>query len=105
MQRRGFIKRMGLGSALLGTAGAMSIPAFAGEKSAAPTFRMDFAPHFGMFKNSAPGGIVDELKFMADQGFRSLEDNGMLKRSAADQELIGKTLNDLGMRMGVFVID
>jgi hydroxypyruvate isomerase len=105
MQRRGFIKRMGLGSALLGTAGAMSIPAFAGEKSAAPTFKMDFAPHFGMFKNSAPGGIVDELKFMADQGFRSLEDNGMLKRSVADQELIGKTLNDLGMRMGVFVID
>jgi hypothetical protein len=34
-----------------------------------------------------------------------LEDNGLLKRSVADQELIGKTLNDLGMRMGVFVID
>lgn len=105
MERRGFIKRMGLGSAILGTAGAMTIPAFAGEKAPAPTFKMDFAPHFGMFKNSAPGGIVDELKFMADQGFRSLEDNGMLKRSVADQELIGKTLNDLGMRMGVFVID
>lgn len=104
MERRGFIKKMGLGSTLLGLSGAMTIPAFAGSK-AAPTFNMDFAPHFGMFKNSAPGGIVDELKFMADQGFRSLEDNGMLKRSVVEQELIGKTLNDLGMRMGVFVVE
>lgn len=105
MERRGFIKRMGLGSAFLSAAGAMSLPSFAAEKNAAPTFKMDFAPHFGMFKNHAPGGIVDELKFMADQGFRSLEDNGMLGRSVADQELIGKTLSDLGMRMGVFVVD
>jgi hydroxypyruvate isomerase len=105
MERRGFIKRIGLGSALVGATGAMSIPAFSKEKVVAAPFKMDFAPHFGMFKNHAPGGLVDELKFMADQGFRSLEDNGMLKRSVADQELIGKTLKDLGMRMGVFVID
>ena len=104
MERRGFIKKIGLGSTFVGLSGAMTLPAFA-ESKAAPTFNMDFAPHFGMFKNSAPGGIVDELKFMADQGFRSLEDNGMLKRSQAEQELIGKTLNDLGMRMGVFVVE
>jgi hydroxypyruvate isomerase len=42
---------------------------------------------------------------MADQGFRSLEDNGLLKRPLAEQELIGKTLDQLGMRMGVFVVD
>lgn len=95
---------MGLGSTILGLTSAMTVPVLAGNK-AAPTFNMDFAPHFGMFKNSAPGGIVDELQFMADQGFRSLEDNGMLKRSVAEQELIGKTLNDLGMRMGVFVVE
>jgi hydroxypyruvate isomerase len=58
-----------------------------------------------MFRNHAPGGIIDELKFMADQGFRSLEDNGMLKRSVEEQEQIGKTLDQLGMRMGVFVIE
>ena len=104
MKRRGFIKKMGLGSTLMGLSGVITMPAFA-ESKVAPTFNMDFAPHFGMFKNSAPGGIVDELKFMADQGFRSLEDNGMLNRSVAEQELIGKTLNDLGMRMGVFVVE
>ncbi|MGM0943846.1 MAG: hydroxypyruvate isomerase family protein [Bacteroidota bacterium] len=104
MKRRGFIKKIGLGSTLMGLSGGISMSALAAEKKA-PTFNMDFAPHFGMFRNSAPGGMVEELKFMADQGFRSLEDNGLLGRSVADQELIGKTLSDLGMRMGVFVID
>ncbi|WP_026950600.1 hydroxypyruvate isomerase family protein [Algoriphagus mannitolivorans] len=104
MERRGFIKKIGLGSAVLSAAGTMSLPAFAQDKKAAP-FKMDFAPHFGMFKNHAPGGFADELKFMADQGFQSLEDNGMLGRSVADQELIAKTMSDLGMRMGVFVVD
>lgn len=104
MERRGFIKKVGLGSTLMGVSGAMAMPAFAEEKKAAP-FKMDFAPHFGMFRNSAPGGLVDQLKFMADQGFRSLEDNGMLGRSVEEQTLIAKTMEELGMRMGVFVID
>ena len=83
----------------------LSLPSFAKEKVAATPFKLDFAPHFGMFKQHAPGGLVDELRFMADQGFRSLEDNGLLKRPLAEQELIGKTLDQLGMRMGVFVVD
>ena len=105
MERRGFIKRLGLGTALVSGAGMISLPAFANEKVAAAPFKLDFAPHFGMFKQHAPGGVVDELRFMADQGFRSLEDNGLLKRPIAEQELIGKTLADLVMRMGVFVVD
>jgi hydroxypyruvate isomerase len=104
MERRNFIKNIGLTTAVLGVSGASTLSAF-GSKKAEPTYNMDFAPHFGMFKNSAPGGIFDELRFMADQGFRSLEDNGLLKRSVEDQEKIGKLLNELGMRMGVFVVD
>ena len=105
MERRGFIKRLGLGTAALSGVGMLSSPSFAKEKVASTPFKLDFAPHFGMFKQHAPGGIVDELRFMADQGFRSLEDNGLLKRPLAEQELIGKTLAELGMRMGVFVVD
>ncbi|MDE0560981.1 TIM barrel protein [Algoriphagus sp. NF] len=105
MERRGFIKRVGLGSTFLGLTGGMSFQAMGKDSLNAPTFNMDFAPHFGMFRNHAPGGIIDELKFMADQGFRSLEDNGMLKRSVEEQEQIGNTLDQLGMRMGVFVIE
>jgi hydroxypyruvate isomerase len=105
MERRGFIKRLGLGAAAVSAASALPLSAFAKGKVAGAPFKLDFAPHFGMFKQHAPGGIVDELRFMADQGFRSLEDNGLLKRPLAEQELIGKTLADLGMRMGVFVVD
>ena len=49
-------------------------------------FTMDFAPYFNMFKSHAGNALVDQLKFMADQGFRSLEDNGMKRRSIDDQE-------------------
>lgn len=78
-------------------------PSFAA--AAAPTFRMNYAPHDGMFKNSAGADFVDQIKFMYDQGFRAIEDNGLLGRSVADQERIGKTLSQLGMTMGVFVVD
>ena len=105
MERRGFIKRLGLGTAVLSGAGMLSLPSFGKEKVAAAPFKLDFAPHFGMFKQHAPGGILDELRFMADQGFRSLEDNGLLKRPIAEQELIGKTLSDVGLRMGVCGVD
>ena len=46
---------------------------------------------------------MPELEFMAAEGFTALEDNGMRGRPPAEQELIGKTLARLGMRMGVFV--
>ncbi|MCS5490785.1 hydroxypyruvate isomerase family protein [Algoriphagus limi] len=104
MKRRGFIKKVGLSGALMGVSGGLAFPSSL-DKKKADAFTLDFAPHFGMFKNHAPGGIIDELKFMADQGFRSFEDNGMLQRPVEVQEQIGKTLDELGMRMGVFVID
>ncbi|QYH40611.1 TIM barrel protein [Algoriphagus sp. NBT04N3] len=104
MKRRGFIKKLCLGGTVMSVSGALSFPAYS-ERLEEEPFKMDFAPHFGMFKNSAPGGLADELKFMADQGFRSLEDNGMLGRSIDDQNLIAKTMEQLNMRMGVFVVD
>lgn len=80
-------------------------PSLAEAATAGPTFRMNYAPHDGMFKNSAGADFVDQIKFMHDQGFRAIEDNGLLGRSVADQERIGKTLNQLGMTMGVFVVE
>src|SRR5688572_23961915 len=66
-------------------------------------FRLNYAPHFGMFREHAGADLVAQLEFMAAEGFTALEDNGMRGRSVADQELIGKTLARLNMRMGVFV--
>jgi len=56
-----------------------------------------------MFKAHAGDNVVDQIKFCADQGFTALEHNGLPNESPEMQENIGKTLADLGMKMGVFV--
>ena len=58
-----------------------------------------------MFKNLGGNDVIDQIKFMHDQGFRSMEDNGMPGRPADQQTKIGDTLSKLGMDMGVFVLD
>lgn len=88
------------------TAAAMT-PGLAAAKEAmtmskAP-FKLKYAPHFGMFQNSAGGDPVDQLKFAADEGFTAWEDNGMKGNSPAEQEKLGKAMADLGITMGVFV--
>lgn len=69
------------------------------------TFNLDYAPHEGMFSNRGGKNFLDQIRFMHDQGFRSIEDNGYLARSADEQSKIGDLLAKLGMRMGVFVVD
>ncbi|MEZ6013752.1 MAG: TIM barrel protein [Planctomycetota bacterium] len=66
-------------------------------------FKLHYAPHLGMFRHHAGGDAVDQLRFMADEGFSAFEDNGMPGRSVAEQERIGAALADLGLKMGVFV--
>ena len=66
-------------------------------------FKHKYAPHFGMFKNHAGEDLVDQLQFMAAQGFTALEDNGMMSRPVAEQERIAKEMARLNMTMGVFV--
>ncbi|MCX2575391.1 hydroxypyruvate isomerase family protein [Pedobacter sandarakinus] len=68
-------------------------------------FNLDYAPHDGMFSNHAGKNFLDQIQFIYDSGFRSIEDNGYLNRPVADQEKIGQLLAKLGMRMGVFVVD
>ena len=66
-------------------------------------FKMKYAPHFGMFQNSAGNDLVDQIKFAHDEGFRAWEDNGMRDRSIADQERVSKAMSQVGMEMGIFV--
>lgn len=94
------------------TAGAVvsgsGLSSFAQERAtqnANGHFRMNYAPHHGQFSNHAGKSFVDEIKFMHDQGFRAIEDNGFLHRSVEEQDAIGSTLGKLGMTMGVFVVD
>jgi len=66
-------------------------------------FKLNYAPHLGMFKNSVGDDPIDQINYMADLGFRAFEDNGMKSRSIVLQEKISKTLVKRGMKMGVFV--
>jgi len=91
MKRRSFLATTSLTALSAGIARA--------EKS--PPFTLNYAPHFGMFKASAPGGLLDELRFAYDNGFRAWEDNGMGARSLEDQEAIADLMEKLGMQMGV----
>ena len=104
MDRRDFIRTAAAALPALGAAA----PAFAMQAaSPAPkrTFKLKYGPHFGMFEQSAGKDLLDQLRFMADQGFRAFEDNGLMARPVDVQQNIGGTLAKLGMTMGVFVID
>ena len=70
---------------------------------AANKFKLGYAPHPGMFKQSAGDDVIDQIKFCADQGFTAFEYNGLPSETPEMQEKIGKTLDSLGMQMGVFV--
>jgi hydroxypyruvate isomerase len=101
MLRRNFVKSsLGLAGAAIATG-----EAFATAPTAKNKFKLKYASHFGMFQNSAGKDVIDQLKFMADQGFMALEDNGMMGRPVEQQEAIAKEMTRLGMEMGVFVVD
>ena len=84
-------------------AGAVGAAGAADAKDNKNRFKLKYAPHFGMFRASAGNDLIDQLKFMADNGFMALEDNGMPGRKVETQEAIAKEMTRLGMEMGVFV--
>ena len=102
MERRNFLKNTAAitaGVAAFGTsAGSMASGA-----ATQHDFSLKYAPHFGMFRHSAGEDTVDQLNFMADEGFTALEDNGMKDRSLEEQDRISKRMAALNMTMGVFV--
>jgi hydroxypyruvate isomerase len=105
MERRNFIKNVAAGGmTLAGIGSVFGATASESVMSNEAKFKLKYAPHLGMFRNSAGDDPIDQLKFMADQGFTAFEDNGLLGRDVATQTKIGETLEKLGMTMGVFVV-
>lgn len=108
MERRSFIKKGAVAASILGV-GAQGLNAFTSSESngliSGHNFNLNYAPHFGMFKNHAGNDPIEQLNFMAEQGFTAFEDNGMMKRDIATQTKIGETLAKHNMTMGVFVVD
>jgi len=87
-------------------AGGMALPlaALAGGRdspSNAAHFSLAYAPHEGSF--ASRGGLIEQIAFAGDQGFRAWEDNEAAKRPVDEQVRMARALAQRGMRMGVFV--
>ncbi|MFO7933683.1 MAG: TIM barrel protein [Bacteroidales bacterium] len=105
MERRSFIRNSIAASAAIASANLLkaSGPVRTGQQTQKHVFQLKYAPHFGMFRNHAGEDLLDQIQFMADEGFRAMEDNGMKGRETAMQEKIARKMANLGMEMGVFV--
>ena len=105
MQRRSFIRRSAAASAALITGGMVreSSATIIDSPADKHAFKLKYAPHFGMFRNSAGEELLDQIQFMYDVGFTAMEDNGMKGREISMQEKIASKMANLGMEMGVFV--
>ena len=87
MERRKFIRNSFLTGAATITVGQ----SFAGNKNGISLtenkpFNLDYAFHDGMFKNNAGEDFLEQIKWAYDQGFRSIEDNGMMGRTVEQQK-------------------
>ena len=100
MKRRNFIQNSTLIAASL-----MAVNPLFSNNNSNPNhvYNLNYAPHFGMFKNHAGSDIFNQLEFIKDQGFKAFEDNGMKNRDAKTQEKIGNFLSNYNIKMGVFV--
>jgi len=100
MKRRNFIQNSTLTAASL-----MAVNPLFSNNNSNPNhvYNLNYAPHFGMFKNHAGSDIFNQLEFIKDQGFKAFEDNGMKNRDAKTQEKIGNFLSNYNIKMGVFV--
>jgi hydroxypyruvate isomerase len=83
-------------------------------------FNLNYAPHINLFTNSAGKDPIDQIQYMADLGFKSIEDSGfnaphipfdtspmgigMFGQEPAYLDKIGKTIEKAGMTMGTFVM-
>ena len=101
MLRRHFLNNFSLGTS------SLMIPNLAKEfispNQSSYKFNLKYAPHFGMFKNSAGDNMIDQLNYIADQGFTAFEDNNLKKRTIDTQNKMSKTMQKRGIEMGVFV--
>jgi hydroxypyruvate isomerase len=100
VSRRSFISSAAAAAALA-TAVA---PTGAGAAESPKKFKLKYAPSFGQFQEHAGKDPIDQLKFMADEGFSAMFDNGLPGKPPELQEKIAKEMDRLGMTMGPFVM-
>jgi hydroxypyruvate isomerase len=101
--RRRFVRDAAFGAAAMMTlAPSVRSAASDAQKGSSP-FKLKYAPPLGMFEEHAGKDPLDQIRFMADQGFRAMFDNGLMNRPVSEQEAIAREVTRLGMEIGPFV--
>jgi hydroxypyruvate isomerase len=100
LKRRKFINNLSITSVGIFSANSLIAYNYNLQKN---KFKLKYAPHIGMFANSAGKDPIDQLSFMADQGFMAFEDNGMKGRSISTQNQMSAIMEKRNIEMGVFV--
>jgi hydroxypyruvate isomerase len=101
MERRNFFKKSALGGlSLAGLAGSMSVTGANSGTSNEAKFKLKYAPSLEMFQENAGKDPIDNIKFIADQGFRAVYDLGLINRPPELQEKIANEARRLGLEMG-----
>ncbi|WP_299798414.1 TIM barrel protein [uncultured Maribacter sp.] len=103
MKRRSFIRKSALTTGALSVASSVSFANTLTNNTIAHKYNLKYAPHLGMFKHLAGDDPIDQLNFMADQGYTAFEDNEIRKRPIEQQEKMAATMKKRGIEMGVFV--
>lgn len=66
-------------------------------------FALRYAARLGKFTHLAGEDPIDQLKFIAGQGFAALEDSRMQQRPVELQERLASEMDRLGLVMGTFI--
>ena len=99
MSRRGLMASAAAAAVAISTGASKSRAATTTKK-----FKLKYAPSFGQFRQHAGDDLIDQLKFMADQGFSAMFDNGLMGKPTDVQEKIAKEMSRLDMTLGPFVL-
>jgi len=105
MKRRNFIRNTAVsGLALTGLSTAMAASAEEDESSNSAKFKLKYAPNLGTFREHAGRDPLDNIKFISDQGFTAIFDNGLMGKPPELQEKIAAELVNRGMDIGPYVL-
>jgi len=99
LSRRNFI-----GGAAAAALAVSAVTSSAQAGSNGTKFKLKYAPHPGMFQKHAGKDYLDNIKFMADEGFSAMFDNGLMGQPKEMQEKIAAEMARRDMMMGPFVL-
>ena len=99
LNRREFLEIGSAGVAALAVASGVSADL---ARNGSRGFNRNYAPHLAIFRHHAGPDPLDQIRFLADEGFRSIEDTGLRAKSPALQRQIGSELAGRGMSLACF---